>query len=56
MFSAREDAFNYDFKPVGWFQIQHMLGVGGGAIVNNVSIAGMIAEDQRLCGGKTCRD
>lgn len=26
------------------YEIQHMLGVGGGAIVNNASIAGMIAE------------
>ena len=26
------------------YEIQHMLGAGGGAIVNNASIAGMIAE------------
>ncbi|HMI12584.1 MAG TPA: SDR family NAD(P)-dependent oxidoreductase, partial [Bradyrhizobium sp.] len=40
------------------YEIEYMLGAGGGAIVNNASIAGMIADpgNQRIRGGEAWRD
>ena len=40
------------------YEIQYMLKAGGGAIVNNASIAGMIADPRHKClrGGEACCD
>lgn len=45
--AAFDQVLSVDLKGVFLsmkYEIQHMLGAGGGAIVNNASIAGMIAE------------